>query len=296
MFSTFLPFHDPEDTAAVGPLALNSQDFFETSPVSFNVQKPIRYFVSSLFSAGTGHRELVREAPLASLSRSKRYTYSGAPLDQFDLDVLLHCTAAAGSSRRRGAWTEHAQLVRTLGKRNDAATRKRVCESLARLQECTIGIEGDGYRYMTRLVNRALLDEGAGASLVEVNSDFADSIRSMRGLDLLMQERRAMGANGLAKWLHGVLWIIPAGFSSNFATLSELCGMRSTSSHGFRTRCLGALDLLVTNGVVTEYSVEDSGGLYVSGRRNNTRASACGFFSLPDTQRGCSRETVCAHA
>jgi len=94
MFSTFLPFHDPEDTAAVGPLALNSQDFFGTSPVSFNVQKPIRYFVSSLFSAGTGHRDMVREAPLASLSRSKRYTYSGTPLDHREIVQRAIETAA----------------------------------------------------------------------------------------------------------------------------------------------------------------------------------------------------------
>ncbi|MFW5733839.1 MAG: hypothetical protein ACOCWR_02155 [Oceanidesulfovibrio sp.] len=294
MLNTLPPFHDPEDTAAIGPLALVSSGFFDPAQASFSVQKPIRYFVSSLFAARPAQGDLVRDLPLASPSRSKRYMYTGEPLDQFDLDILLHCTAAATGHRSRGVWMEHAQLIKALGKRNDATMRTRICHSLARLQGCSIAIEGQGYRYMTRLMNRALLDSAAGASLVEVNNDFADSIRSMRGLDLMLNERRGLGNDGLAKWLHGALWIFPAGFSSDFSTLSELSGLRHKSSYGFQKQCLDALELLIAKGVVTQYSTEQSGHLHVEGRRNNTHASACGFLSLARESDCDHQETTCA--
>lgn len=296
MLSSPLPFHDPEDTAAVGPLALANRSVFGSTHASFNVQKPVRYFVSGLFAASAGQRNYVREALLASPSRTKRYTYTGEPLDQFDLDILLHCTAAAGVARKHGTQIEHAGLIKALGKRNDAAMRKRICDSLTRLQECAIGIDGEGYRYMTRLMNRALLNSAACASLVEINSDFADSIRTMRGLDLLLHERRSLGNNGLAKWLHGVLWVFPAGFSSDLATLAELSGMRRKSAYGFQKQCLEALELLIDTGVVTQYSMERSGRLHVEGRRNNTHASECGFFAIKPETPYHVQEAACASA
>ncbi|TVM36855.1 hypothetical protein [Oceanidesulfovibrio marinus] len=280
MLNTPLHYHDPEDFAAFDPFASVNTDLFGSPGSSFNVQKPIRYFVSSLFAACTKQRDRVRDAPFIGLSRNKRYTYSGEPLDQFDLDVLLHCTAAAGSSRRRGTWIEHTTLIKSLGKRNEASTRQRICDSLARLQECTIGIEGHGYRYMTRLVNRALLDEDACASLVEINSDFAGAIRLRRGLDLMLNERRSLGADGLSKWLHGVLWILPAGFSSDFATLCELSGMSHMNACDFEKQCREALDLLAENSMITQYDVRQGGRLLVEGRGNTAHAKVCGFLSL----------------
>lgn len=281
MLNTPLHYHDPEDFAAFDPFASVNTDLFGSPAPFFNVQKPIRYFVSSLFAACTKQRDQVRDVPFAGLSRTKRYTYSGDPLDQFDLDVLLHCTAAAGSSRGRGTWLEHATLIKSLGKRNEASMRQRICDSLARLQECTIGIEGHGYRYMTRLVNRALLDENACASLVEINSDFAGATRLMRGLDLMLNERRSLGANGLAKWMHGVLWILPTGFSSDFTTLCALSGMSHMNACDFEKQCHEALDLLAENGMLTQYTVGRDGRLLVEGRGNTTHAKVCGFLSLP---------------
>jgi hypothetical protein len=284
------PFHDPLLDTAPNHIAFANPGPGDAGS-GFNIQNPIRFLVSDLFSVRTGKRGPRRERTLATVSRTKRFTYSGDPLDQFDLDVLLHCAAAAGSTRPGGVWLEHSVLVRALGRRNDAANRTRVCESLERLQDGAIGIQGHSYRYLTRLVNRALLYESAAASLVEVNKDFADSIRSVRGLELFLTERRGLGANSLAKWLHGVLWIFPAGFSSDIDTLGFLCGMPEHGMKTFRSRCEKALVLLTANGVVTDACIEASGQLHVAGRRNTPRARACGFLAVADRPGEHSPET-----
>ncbi len=273
--------HDPAATASSGPLALASKDFldFAAAPPGFNLQRPARFLITDLFTAHyDSKRETVRDKPLATLSWTKRFFFTGETFDQFDLDVLLQYAAATVKARQNHVTLPHATLLKAIGRRNDVANRARVFDSLSRLQNGAITIDGNRYRYMTRLVNRVLLDEHSDACLVEVNQDMVDSIRTFHAREYALEERCALGRHGLAKWLHGVLCIFPGGFAAELKALRALTGLQEKTSAKFRAECMKALELLQDKGVITEFLVEEDAYLHATGRRTLAEAESCGYF------------------
>ncbi len=270
-----------------GPLGHGSTEYFDlqTAPPRFRRQKPSIYLIADLFTAGyMGGPSFVTRKPLAIHSRTKKFFYTGQAFDQFELDLLLYCVLRtdpqAGHLR-----LDPGSVLHTLHLRNDARNRDRLCEGLIWLHSGSIEIVGPRYRYMTRLVNRMLLDDGQRSCLVEVNADVLQSLNRSETIRLDVEERFSLGRQGLAKWLHGMLMVYSGGFAGDLGCLQERCGLGDKPTARFTQELCKALDTLEACGAVGSYALEGR-QVRVCGRKSRQDDTTCGVF-LPNTCQYC---------
>ncbi|QGY40378.1 hypothetical protein GM415_09635 [Pseudodesulfovibrio cashew] len=266
-----------------GPYVAAFDGFFGNAQEEsrFRQQRLGVYFLSDLFSAGyMGKTDYVKDKELVTLARDKTMTFTGETFDQWDLDVLIHCvmrtpTSGGGSEKVR---IDPGELLRAVNLRNYDMNRERVFSSLWRLHMGSMMIEGKGYRYMTRLIDRVLLDQRLGSCLVEVNQDVVTSIRHERNLSLDMENRRCFKRNGLAKWLHGAIMSFKGGFVAEMECLRALCGAPDRSRHAFPARLTKALDVMSECDAIRDWQIDGDKVKVVPSctRRDGT---ACGYIS-----------------
>ncbi len=219
------------------------------APPCLRVQKPALFLLSSLFRATyLSTREHVVQLPLATVSHSKKFLYSGETLDQFDLDVLLY--VAQQPRAATGCMVAPAVLLREMHLRHDERNRQRLFESLARLHGCCLEVRKGSYRYMTRLLNRLLLDGSAASCLVEVNDEVLKTVGRGPQQVSRRQDRYALGRHGLDKWLHGAMGIFAAGFEADLGRLQALTGLEHKSPKAFREMLRRSLGRLATAGCI----------------------------------------------
>lgn len=263
------------------PLAAARSLFSPSSPkASFRIQRLGSYLVSNLFAAEyMAESEFVHEQRLVTLCRGKKMFFTGARFDQWDLDVLLYCALTAPVKNGKPVQFQFSpvDLLRALNLRNSPSNRDRVFTSLLRLHTGVIDIRGSDYRYMTRLMNRVLVDAAQERCLVEINEDVTASFR-MGDAPLQLRDRRALGRNGLAKWLHGVVMVFTGGFTSDIEGLHSLCRPAANPAPRFAAGLEGALDLLEDIGVVESRRIDGSRVRVVAGTAPASNAT-CGVFS-----------------
>ncbi|WP_027183049.1 hypothetical protein [Desulfovibrio inopinatus] len=276
-------FDSPSDAtappAAQTPLANLNMFYFDMDHrPGFRHQKPALYLVADLFRAAyDGKREFVTDKPLACLSSKKRLYFSGYSFDQFDLDVLLYIARQMIRSRRGHVQIDMGALLHSLKRRNDKAGRNRVQNSLTRLSAGRIDIAGKRYHYMTRLIDRLLIDERKQSCLVEPNEDVCAALGKRLGQSLDPKDRLLLDRNGLANWLHGVLAVFRGGFSSPVDLIQTLCGSTAKS---FDVELSNALDLLMNAHVASVTRIDDN-RVCIGGPAACSGKIACGIFSEP---------------
>ncbi|MUM77881.1 hypothetical protein GKC30_09565 [Pseudodesulfovibrio sp. F-1] len=262
----------------------DSKGFFEASRPGreFRQLRIGTYLLSNLFAASfMGRSGFVKDKDLVGLSRNKRVAFTGETFDQWDLDVLLHC--AMRSPGARGAagkvQVDAAALLREARLRNSEENREQVYASLFRLHTGSLCIEGDGYRSMTRLLDRVLLDQTKERCLVEVNRDIVNALSAQRSWYRAFDSRFALRRNGLAKWLQGVVLAFSGGFKADIPSLHTLCGMSSRTRYIFPKLVVKALHAMEEAGIVDSWQVE--GGRVVVLPRNRQRSDgACGVITF----------------
>lgn len=276
-------FDSPSDAAAPPapqtPLAnLNRFYFDQDQRPGFRHQKPALYLVADLFRAAyDGKRESVADKPLTCLSSKKRLYFSGDTFDQFDLDVLLYIARQTTRGRNGYVHVNIGALLHSMKRRNDKAGRNRVQNSLTRLSSGRIDIDGKRYHYMTRLIDRLLIDEQNQSCLVEPNQDVCAALGKQLSQVLDPQDRLLLSRNGLANWLHGVLAVFRGGFSSPVDLMRSLSGSTVKS---FETELHNALDLLMNANLASVTHIENN-RVCIGGPRVCTGKAACGIFSEP---------------
>lgn len=246
----------------------------------FRQQKLGIYLFSNLFSASfMGKSHFVKDRRLVDLARDKRVSFTGETFDQWDLDVLLYCVmrTVISQDNQGKIQVNPARVLRETGLRNVEENRDRVYASLFRLHTGSLLIEGKGYRYMTRLIDRVLLDESKEYCLVEVNSDVVNSLRSECNLRLAVESRFSLKRSGLAKWLHGAILVFKGGFKADIGSLHSLCGASLRSRRLFPGMLDKALVALEEAGVVSSWYVEGRRVMVLPGSRQMIEA-ACGFI------------------
>ncbi len=274
-------------TAAAGfalpdPLYDNDQLFFaEPGPpsASFRIQRLGTYLVSDLFIAKqTIKSDFVHEQRLVTLCRGKELFFTGQRFSQWDLDVLLYCslnTSPQGNDPGKFRFTP-VELLHALNMRNSPANRSRVFESLQRLHTGVIDIRGRDYQYMTRLMNRVLVDTRKERCLVEVNGDVADCFR-MGGIDRGIRARQSLSRNGLAKWIHGATMVFRGGFTAEMESLRHLCHVTAGQRHSFPNMLAKALELLESSGCIEHWHINGT-SIQVTSRSIRERKTMCGVF------------------
>ncbi len=266
-----------------GPYGFGNEQFLEfpADKVRFRLQRLGVYLVSDLFASSyMDSGGYVREKALTTMARGKIIYFTGELLDQWDLDVLMHCAAqtSLAPNKSRQLQLNPAELLRALGLRNDLRNRRRVYASLIRIHASAISIAGDDYCYMTGLVNRLLVDRVRDLCLLEVNADVVASLRRTPQTDMNVRDRYTLGRNGLAKWLHGVLLVFRGGFSANMDCLRRLAGAPDTVEHVFNSRIAKALEQLQHSGFIEEWELEQD-VLRVVARLAETHHTACGYIA-----------------
>lgn len=247
----------------------------------FRRQKMGIYLLSDLFSASfMGRSRFVRDRRLVGLTSDKRVHFTGETFDQWDLDVLLHCVLRTLAERGEVGkiQVEAGRLLRDMGLRNFEENRERVYSSLFRLHTGSLLIEGDGYRHMTRLVDRVLFDQSKSRCLVEVNGDVVDSLRHVHNLRMNVEGRLGFRRNGLAKWLHGAVVVFRGGFRADIDSLHSLCGASRRNRYIFPQMLWKALETMESNGAIGFWQIE---GRRVTVQPNcrQENDSACGFIA-----------------
>ncbi|BDQ35595.1 hypothetical protein [Pseudodesulfovibrio portus] len=246
----------------------------------FRQQKLGIYLLSDLFSASfMGKSHFVKDRQLVDLARDKRVSFTGETFDQWDLDVLLYCAMRTVTNRdsQGKIQVNPADVLRETGLRNFDENRDRVYASLFRLHTGSLLIEGKGYRYMTRLIDRVLLDQSKECCLVEVNGDVVNSLRNECNLRLAVESRFSMKRSGLAKWLHGAVLVFKGGFKADIGSLHSLCGASNRTRHLFPHMLGKALASLEEAGVITSWHIEGRKLMVLPGSRQMIE-TACGFI------------------
>jgi len=239
------------------------------------------YLLSNLFSASyMGRSCFVKDKGLVGLSRDTTVSFTGETFDQWDLDVLLHCAMRSSGARDASGrvQVDAASLLRDARLRNSEENREQVYASLFRLHTGCLRIEGEGYRSMTRLLDRVLLDQTKERCLVEVNRDFVNSLSGERGRHRTIGNRLALRRNGLAKWLQGVALAFPGGFRADIPSLHALCGMSNRARYLFPKLLEKALGAMEGAGIVDSWQVEGRRAVVLPRNRQRTDA-ACGFIA-----------------
>lgn len=265
-----------------GPYGSGNEQFleFNTDVTRFRLQRLGMYLSSDLFSAGymTASGSVACKA-LATMARGKKIFFTGELLDQWDLDLLIHCAmrTSLAPDKSRQVKLNPAEFLKAQGLRNDARNRDRVFASLTRLHTGSIEIAGGGYTYMTRLMNRVLVDRDRRFCLLEANADLVASLRREARTALDAHDRMGLGRNGLAKWLHGLLMVFRGGFSANLACLRRLCGLAETTEHAFVQRMDAALALLAGSGLVESWTI-NQGMVRVTAYPAEPSQAVCGYI------------------
>lgn len=264
------------------PCLNGSADIFEAARPrkEFRQQKLGIYLLSDLFSSSfMGNSRFVRDRRLISLARDKTVSFTGETFDQWDLDVLMHCALRTVLSREGGGkiQIEPAEMLRDMGLRNYEENRDRVYTSLFRLHTGSLLIEGKGYSYMTRLIDRVLLDRSKDQCLVEVNGDVVNSLRYERNLRMTVENRFSFKRNGLAKWLYGAVRVFKGGFKADIDCLHVLCGASNRNRYIFPQMLGKALDAMEKRGVVESWELDVRQLMVFPSTRQRSDA-ACGFI------------------
>ncbi len=259
-----------------------SNDLF--GPSRFRAQHPATYLVSDLFIASyMGASAHVEHKPLRTLSARKKVYFTGRVFDQWDLDVLTYCTIHTTSKQGNSLplRVNVGDLLHSVGLRKDRNNRERLFQSLSRLHEGQLEIVGSRYRYMTRLVDRVLLDEKHQYCLVGVNNDVIGSIRQSKRMEAEFRDRLRLGRNGLAKWLYGALLVFKGGFEADLNCLRRLCGTSSKTINSFSIAMEKALNLLKEESIILESSLEGDRVKLIAHPAQMSNAS-CGFFHMDE--------------
>jgi hypothetical protein len=279
------PVHATENINLTTPHGLHDPDhegflMFPSSQAMFRVQRLAIYLASSLFTPGyMTASNFVKDNPLVTLTQGKHLLFTGEIFDQWDLDVLIHCAKQTSLAQGNTGQIqlEPAPLLRSLNLRNSKRNQERVFASLHRLHTGTIEIAGKGYRYMTRLINRVLLDEEHRQCIVEVNGDVTAALRRGDTTSIKARERLSLGRNGLAKWLHGATMVFRGGFGADVSSLHTLCGAPAKSLPGFSSRLCKALDVLAQAGFLETWKLEGD-HVRVTARPVRAHHSVCGVI------------------
>ena len=170
---------------------------------------PELFFASELFQGKyVRRRDLVRDYPIQSVCSRRSLLYSGERLDQFDQDVFLASAARfprQKSSAPSALKMDLKALAREVLGRGGAVDRRRVSESLRRLESGRIKIRGGRFTCYLQPIQKALFDDKADHCVIELNPEILRALQRGEDLRGFVRERFRLSKVSMDRWLHGVM-------------------------------------------------------------------------------------------
>jgi len=183
------------------PLTQREHDFLSFPPELI--------FASELFQGRYVRRRVrVRDYPIRSTCSRRTLLYTGERLDQFDQDVFLACASRfpqQNSTAPSALKMDLRGLAKDALNRSGTADRRRVSESLRRLESGRIKIRDGRFTCYLQLVQKALFDDKTDHCFIELNPEMLRTLQRRDNLKSFVQERFRLSKSSMDRWLHGVM-------------------------------------------------------------------------------------------
>lgn len=163
-----------------------------------------------------------------------RIIYTGIRLDQADLDVyeqVLHL--ARSTPLGHAVRFKTRALLRTLGRSEGKSDRDWLLKSLSRLSACEIEVSNGRMAYAGSLIHEQGRDDEAGTHYIVLNPRLA-ALYQQGWAPVRWEDRRALGKQQLAKWLHGFILGQQRPLTFSIANLMELANSNYERERDFR--------------------------------------------------------------
>ena len=214
---------------------------------------------AALFAAiqGKGRRYMREELIAAQQGIEIRYT--GAQLDQADLDVweqTLHLarTQALGSECH---FTAHG-FLKALGRSTGKKDHEWLQTALERLTGAVVRISDGRRTYFGTLVEGGIRDEETGRYVVDINPKLAAFYGRSRWTQIDWEQRQSLRRKPLALWLHGFYATHAEPYPLTVAYLHKLSGSRNKQLRFFKRHLTQALTDLQQVGAIRSFEVRDN--------------------------------------
>lgn len=195
---------------------------------------------SALFSViEKGKRQALEQVEIPAPPGSRIF-FTGIQLDQFDLDVYLHCLHLAKPDLTKAFRISEKAFLTAIGRSCGKSDRMRLRKSLDRLNAAAVKIEVDlvdkVIRYSGTLIQEYYQREGTqgAVNLVKINPKLAALFDHGLWIALDWETRKALTGHPLAQWLHAFYSTHDAPYPYKVGKIKELCGSQVKHLYEFR--------------------------------------------------------------
>jgi TrfA protein len=212
----------------------------------------------ALFSVAS-EREAFAKRTLIATVEGIEVRFQGTRPNQTDLDVwemLLHLARLQPlSSEVR--FTANAML-KELGRGTGKTQHEQLKDEMMRLLAGGVEITWtkDKKTFAGTLISSFFRDEDTGLYVVKFNRDFG-KLYATGHTTIDWAQRKSLGRNNVAKWLHGFYSSHEQPYAYKVETLQRLCGSTATLRE-FRRLLRESLERLVELGTITRWEIEAS--------------------------------------
>lgn len=218
---------------------------------------PNAFLRNALFGTSS-NRKTHKRRTLISAVEQYEVRFKGETFNQTDLDVwetLLHL-ARLQPLGTKVEFTAHA-LLKELGRGTGGKDHEQLKEELARLGSGWTEITDKKARktFAGNFISSYVRDDATERYVVSFTPEMAQLYEAGHTL-IDLEQRRALGRNSLAKWLHGHYASHAQPFPYKVQTLMELCGSTTKRLVDFRVSLRSAHDQLVKVGAIKSWSID----------------------------------------
>lgn len=225
---------------------------------------PNAFLRNALFGTSSIRKTHKNRTPLISSVEQYEIRFKGETFNQTDLDVwetLLHL-ARLQPLGTKVEFTAHA-LLKELDRGTGGKDHEQLKEELARL--------GSGWTEITdkkakktfagNFISSYVRDDVTDRYVVSFTPEMAQLYEAGHTL-IDLEQRRALGRNNLAKWLHGHYASHATPYPYKVETLRDLSGS-TTTVKAFKLKLKKALDAVKAIGAIQSWSIDDSDLVHV---------------------------------
>ena len=212
----------------------------------------------ALFAAVQGKsRQYMLRKELIATQDGVRIRYTGAQLDQADLDVweqVLHL-ARTQSLGTKCYFTAHG-FLKSLGRQTGTTAHEWLGDALARLAGAVVEITAGRRTYFGTLIDHGVRDEDTGRYVVEINPKLAKFYGRSQWTQIDWAQRQALRRKPLALWLHGFYATHAKPYPLTVEYLHKLSGSQTKQLKHFKQNLTQALSDLQAAGAIRGFEIQ----------------------------------------
>jgi hypothetical protein len=191
--------------------------------------------------------------------------FKGERFNQTDLDVyemLLHLAREQPVGNRVEFSVN--SLLKELGRKTGKTQHDQLHEEITRLRGGTVEMvwTADKQRFFGGLIVKGFRDDNTGRYVVELEPDIV-KLYEHGYSHIDWQQRKALGNNNLAKWLHGFFSTHAQPFPYKVETIKSLSGSTVERLADFKKMLKQALKHLVEVKAITDWVVDENDLVHV---------------------------------